>query len=239
MEFTKEELDNEIWKDILDYEGLYQVSDLGRVKRAGRKKTRGNKYILDRILNQTKDKNGYTQVNLSKQGKSKMCKTHRLVMKSFIYISDLHVDHINGVRDDNRLKNLRYCTNRQNSTFYFLNKETTSSYIGVFKSSKNKWRASIRVSGKQYNLGNYNSELEASEAYKEALYSWENFKTIPDFKKIKDNTKVQGVSFKKEACKWQATYKEKYIGFFKSKEDAITAQEEFKKALEEYETKET
>ena len=74
MEFTIEELDNEVWKDILDYEGLYQVSNLGRVIRIGRKKTRGNKYILDRVLKQTKDKNGYTQVNLSKQGKSKMCK---------------------------------------------------------------------------------------------------------------------------------------------------------------------
>jgi len=237
MEFTIEELDNEVWKDILDYEGLYQVSNLGRVIRIGRKKTRGNKYILDRVLKQTKDKNGYTQVNLSKQGKSKMCKTHRLVIRAFIYISDLHVDHINGIRDDNRLENLRYCTNRQNSTFYFLNKETTSSYIGVFKSSKNKWRASIRVKGKQYNLGNYSSELEASEVYKEALYNWENFKTIPDFKKIKDNTKVQGISFKKEVCKWQVTYKEKYIGIFKSKEDAIIAQEIFKKSFEDYENR--
>lgn len=198
MEFIREELDNEIWKDIPDYEGLYKVSDLGRVKRMGRKKTRGNKYILDRILNQTKDKNGYTQVNLSKQGKSKMCKTHRLVMKSFICISDLHVDHINGVRDDNRLKNLRYCTNRQNSTFYFLNKETTSSYTGVIKSSKNKWRASIRVNGKQYNLGNYDSELEASEVYQKSLHDWENFRIVPDFKKIRYNTQVQDISFKKK-----------------------------------------
>ena len=236
-EFTKEELNNEVWKDIPDYEGIYQISNLGRVMSIGRKKTRGDEYIPNKILKQTKDKNGYAQVNLSKQGKSKMCKTHRLTIKSFTYVSDLHVDHINGIRDDNRLENLRYCTNRENSTFYFINRNRTSSYIGVFKVSKNKWRASIRVEGKQYNLGNYSSELEASEVYQEALYNWENFKTIPDFKKIKDNTKVQGIYFNKKSCKWQATHKGKYIGVFKSKEDAIIAQKEFQKALDEYSNK--
>lgn len=232
MEYTDEEINNEVWKDISEYEGIYQVSDLGRVKTLDRfsiDKYNKKRSKFGKILKQCFDKNKYLQVALSKNGKSKVMKTHRLVISTFTYTSELHVDHINGVKDDNRLKNLRYCTNRENSTFYFLNKLTTSTHIGVFRKSKNKWVANIRVNGKQYNLGHYDSEIEASEAYKNALYNWENFNTIPDFKKIKDIGKVLGITWRKSANKWQVTHEGKYIGLFESKEEAIIAQNKFKK----------
>ena len=66
----------EIWKDILGYEGLYQVSNFGRVK--------STKFGKERILKLTKDKDGYLIVNLYKNNKSKTLKVHRLVAEVFL-----------------------------------------------------------------------------------------------------------------------------------------------------------
>lgn len=216
-----EDLKNEIWKDIPDYEGIYQVSNMGRFIRVGRKKTRGSHCIEDRLLKPSKDKNGYLLITLSKEGKAKAFKTHRVVLRVFTFISDLHVDHINGIKDDNRLVNLRYCTNRENSVYYFSNVTTTSNYIGVCKVSLNKWRASIRILGKQYYLGNYSSEVEAYDKYIKALNDWTEFKTLPKYINENNLDRIVGISWKKSCQKWQVIYKEKYIGLFSDKEDAI------------------
>ena len=64
-------MEKEIWKDVVGYEGLYQVSNLGRIKRTF-------------VLRQHIDRKGYYFVNLSKNGKVKCCRVHQLVGKSFI-----------------------------------------------------------------------------------------------------------------------------------------------------------
>ena len=69
----------EIWKDIIGYEGRYQVSNLGRVKSLNYNNT--NK---EKILKPKKENNGYLRVNLSKNGKAKMYSVHRLV--AIVYI---------------------------------------------------------------------------------------------------------------------------------------------------------
>jgi hypothetical protein len=73
------DLDGEFWKDILDYEGNYQVSNLGRVKSF--KKYLGTN---ERILKQNKNSSGYFHINLSKNGKQKKESIHRLMYESFI-----------------------------------------------------------------------------------------------------------------------------------------------------------
>ena len=75
--------------------------------------------LTNKILRPAKLKTGYMCVGLRKNGISKTVRVHRLLAKAFIPNPDNkpHVDHINGVRDDNRLENLRWCTNQENQSF--------------------------------------------------------------------------------------------------------------------------
>lgn len=92
----------EIWKDIKGYEGLYQVSDHGRVKS---KKVPIKKPNLS---------GRYPYINLFKNGKYKTFYIHRLVAIHFIGESDLVVNHKDGVKTNNHVSNLEYCTQSQN-----------------------------------------------------------------------------------------------------------------------------
>ena len=86
QEFTDEELNNEVWKDIPEYEGLYQVSNLGRVKSLDRVVTRkdGRKQLCKgRLLSPCRMRWGYLGVNLSKSNKDLTKKVHRLVAQAF------------------------------------------------------------------------------------------------------------------------------------------------------------
>lgn len=117
MEFSKEELDNEIWRDIPDYEGHYQVSNLGRVRSLNRyinHKDHKVQYVTGRLINYHKVRQ-YFQVRLSMNGTTKQYYIHRLVMLTFNGYSKLCVDHIDGNTENNRLSNLRYVTYKENS----------------------------------------------------------------------------------------------------------------------------
>ena len=81
-------MENEVWKDIPDYEGLYQVSNLGRIKSLKRKVHAGRNRIrwqYERILSNNKTNgNGYKVVSLNKNSRGKNKYIHRLVAESFI-----------------------------------------------------------------------------------------------------------------------------------------------------------
>ena len=104
----------EIWKDIEGYEGLYQISNMGNVKSLNYNRTGKEK-----ILKSGKNKDNYLRVCLYKNGKQKKCLVHRLVAEVFIprIEGKEFVDHINGIRDDNRIDNLRWCTHQENDNF--------------------------------------------------------------------------------------------------------------------------
>lgn len=113
----------EEWRDIEGYEGYYKVSDLGRVmslsrdvKYKARNKAQSLRKIKERILKGVPDKDGYLLVQLSKDGKSKHFKTHRLVADAFLEKIEGKdfVNHKNGIKTDNRLKNLEWCSNKEN-----------------------------------------------------------------------------------------------------------------------------
>ena len=113
-----EHIEGEEWRDIPSYEGMYQVSSAGRVRSIDRVvETNGNSVIKrGKVLSQHKHYKGYVRVGLENSGKTKTEFVHRLVASAFIPNPDSlpEVDHINAVRDDNRVENLRWADHVSN-----------------------------------------------------------------------------------------------------------------------------
>lgn len=115
-------LEGEEWRDVEGFIG-YQVSNMGRVKSMDRVSPGVSKkrHIYELILKMSKDKDGYDTIGfkIGKFGKTYRLKVHRLVAKAFIPNPNNYecIDHINGVRDDNRVENLRWCTDKMNANF--------------------------------------------------------------------------------------------------------------------------
>jgi hypothetical protein len=158
------EMKNEIWKDVVDYEESYQVSNLGRVKSL--------KYNRKKILKLSLCGRGYLQVNLTKNNISKTTKVHKLVAIAFLnHIPcgmTLVVDHINNNQTDNRVDNLQIITQKENSLKS--HRKYSSKYVGVcWDKQEYKWKSQIRINGKLNYLGRFVNEQEASQAYQNAL----------------------------------------------------------------------
>lgn len=113
----------EIWKDIKGYEGLYQVSNLGRVKSLERilkhKTTYGGTYTVKEKILKPKEDKGYYRYSLSNSGKNKLFFGHRLVAEAFIPNPQhyLIVNHKDENPHNNRADNLEWCTVKYNVTY--------------------------------------------------------------------------------------------------------------------------
>ena len=95
-----------MWKDIEGYEGLYKVSDSGDVYSCKK----------SRVIKNFTNPDGYSQIELYKNNKCKKFRVHRLVAKHFLddYSEDLVVNHLNGIKSDNRYTNLECISQRDN-----------------------------------------------------------------------------------------------------------------------------
>ena len=114
--------EKEVWKDVVGYEGYYQVSNLGRVKRLSRYITSKNgvtRYWRGRILAQTENPDGYMTVILSKEGKSTILGVHRVVAEAFIdNPENLPVtNHKDEDKKNNIPDNLEWCTVAYNNAY--------------------------------------------------------------------------------------------------------------------------
>lgn len=109
---------DEIWKDIPGYEGLYQASSLGNIKslaRIEKRKDGTRNPIRERILKPSINPSGYYFLNVSKNGVRKNSRVHRLVGKAFLPPdTGLEINHINGIKTDNRIENLEWVTHSEN-----------------------------------------------------------------------------------------------------------------------------
>lgn len=158
--------------NVIDYEGLYAVSDDGRIfsLKTGKE------------LKQSADKGGYLQVVLSKEGKHSTVAVHKAVFYSFnsyrklTRTDDLVIDHIDGNKQNNNLGNLRKLTTRDNTSRAKSNKYGKGVH---YYASLNKYGAEISINKTRYYLGLYSTAEEAASAYQSALNSYNTDGTLP------------------------------------------------------------
>jgi len=166
----------EIWKDIPGYEGLYQVSNMGRVKSLERMVDDwrgGKRKIGERVLKPRIGGGGYQTVLLYKEG-CRDLRIHQLVAITFLnHTPNGHtivVDHVDEDKINNRLDNLQLISNRENTSKGYRHKKTSSIFTGVsWHKMYKKWSANIWIDGKNKYLGRFDTELEAHEAYQKKL----------------------------------------------------------------------
>lgn len=152
----------ELWKDVIGYEGLYQISDLGRVKSLKRRFV-----ITDRILKNKIGSDGYEQVGLSKNGVAKTICIHKLVAIAFLSHTPcgmkLVVDHIDNNPLNNKLSNLQIISNRENT------RKDSKSKGAYWHKGMKSWVSSIYMNGKLKHLGYFSTRQEALDKHKECF----------------------------------------------------------------------
>jgi len=226
----------EEWRDVPNYEGYYQASDLGRVRSLDRTITYvdGRKrFYKGRVMDGSVNKE-YRQTVLYIDGIGRSFKFSQLVAMAFLGHEpnghNLVVDHINGDKSDDRVENLRIVTNRANLSACFRSDRGSfsSEYVGVYwHENASKWKAQIEHKGVSVHLGYYNTEIEASNTYQSALSKIEDGSFNPDDYKPKFASKHKGVSFHKATNKWQAKItvngKQLNLGYFLTELEAHQA----------------
>lgn len=105
----------EVWKPVIGYEGLYEVSNMGRIKSLYKVRV-GGVWYSESLIKPKNNIDIYHRVELSKNGKRRIIGVHQLVGQAFIKNPENkpNINHINGKRDDNRVENLEWCTQKEN-----------------------------------------------------------------------------------------------------------------------------
>lgn len=130
----------------------------------------GKLYWIKRKSNRVKigdeagsiDSHGYTQLKID--GKSRLA--HQIIWLMFNDKLPEQLDHINRIRTDNRIENLRPATNMTNQHNAGIRKDNTSGYTGItFKKSTGQWNVRIQTAGERYNIGTYDDLTNAIDAH--------------------------------------------------------------------------
>lgn len=230
----------EEWKPIKDYEELYEISSFGRVQNS---KT-------GKVIKEIYNVEGYCRVELRKDQKRKNFMIHRLVAQHFIenHNNKPIVDHIDRVRNNNNVLNLRWVTSSENS----LNMKNidsvykTSKYRGVYYHKNNrKWICKISNNNKPIHIGCFISEKNAARAYNEyvktngldefailnEISDEDEDEKIIEHEVKKKTSKYRGISWYKKRNKWRALImvnkKSHLIGYFDNEIDAAIVYNEY------------
>lgn len=169
-----ENYNEEIWKDIVGYEGLYQVSNYGRIKRLSGFYFCGHRNQDKRIINETimsfsKNQKGYFALRLSKDGERKGYLVHRLVWITFngSIPEGMQVNHINEIKTDNRLCNLNLMTPKENVNWGTRNIRVANSLTDNTKKTKSVNQ--LDINGNFLKKWNSFKEIENTLGYSKTL----------------------------------------------------------------------
>jgi hypothetical protein len=203
----------EVWKDVVGYEGLYEVSSIGRLRSLNYPKAKIIKHGL---------RSGYPSAMLYKESKYKNIFIHIIEAIAFIdpnYLKKgLVVNHKDFNRQNNLLSNLEVVTMRENNNKKHL--PSTSKYTGVYL-NKGKWNSVISVNRKRIYLGYFNTEIEASRYYEAALICVNEGRVMDIVIKKREN---KSYCFDKQRNKWIAYAKENgkqiHLGYLNTEEEA-------------------
>ena len=164
----------EQWKDIDGYRGLYQVSNLGRIKALSRSvncKSGAKRIIPECFVKTELNYNGYPSVRLVKSGVRMRHRVHILVWEAFGKGTrngkSVVIDHIDNDKTNCRIDNLQLLSGRENVAKA---KKKENRLTGAYFNGKT-WFAQIRIKGKAQFLGCFQSELDAHNAYKNKVKS--------------------------------------------------------------------
>lgn len=206
-----EDLPGEEWRDVVGYEGLYQVSNLGRVKSLWKFDSKGRKkgvVILRQSIGKT---NKYCLVNLhGKNGKGLVQTVHRIVAKAFLPnpLNKPCIDHINTIRTDNRICNIRWVTYSENCRNEITNKRMSDSgkrnadvdfltFISRTKSTTKE--AKLKRKESMIRNGSYE---RISEAKRKAVYQVDlDGNIVNEFKSIAEAQRKTGACHISDVCR--------------------------------------
>lgn len=190
----------EIWKDVVGYEGYYQVSNLGRVRSLDRITSNGRK-IKGKILStKVNTPPYYPRVSLSVNGKMKLVQVHRLVAQAFVYNPDpehkTQVGHKDESRTNNRADNLEWVTPKENSNMPLHRERVSKANEGKVLSAETKSKISLSQKGKYkgeknpfYNKHHTNETKKKMSDIKKMTYQGGNH---PQAKKVVCDNIVYG-----------------------------------------------
>ena len=172
------------WQPIKNYEGLYEISQLGEVRSLDRIVLKGKhkapSNILGCTLKPSKNKAGYLKVGLSKEGKVSSFDVHYLMAETFMNHKrsglEIVIDHIDNIKENNALYNLQLTSHRHNNQKDKVNK---TGFLGIKKTTCNKYEAKCRINKKMVHLGNFNNPEKASEIYLKACDNVDKYNGCP------------------------------------------------------------